>query len=307
METSREVYGRTLVEIARENPAVVALDADLSGSNRSALLKEVFPERFFEMGIAEQNMVAAAVGLSLVGKIPFVHSFVPFLVGRAYDQIRVGVAIGNANVKLIGMSCGLSDYGDGSTHQSVEDIALMRALPNMTVVVPADAVEMAKAAKFAAEHVGPVYIRVTRASDPVYFPEGDAFTLGKILEFRDGKDITIMACGSMAGVAVEAAKNLANEGISATVANVSTIKPLNVLAVRALARKTGRVLTVEEHSVIGGLGSAVCEALDGETGIVIKRVGIPDKFGQSASSHESLLAYYGLTAGHLSEYVRQML
>ncbi|GEA15702.1 transketolase [Moorella sp. E308F] len=292
----REAYGKTLVELAAADKRIVALDADLAKSTRGILVEERFPERHFEMSIAEQNMVSVAVGLALGGKIPFVHSFAVFLTGRAYDQIRVGVALARSNVKLIGSSAGLSDYGDGATHQSVEDVALMRALPNMTVIVPSDATETAKATRAIAKYEGPVYLRLNRNDLPAVFPVEEEFCIGKVYPLRQGKHVTVFASGIMVSRSLEAAEILAEEGIETSVINVSTIKPLDREAITALARETGAVVVAEEHSVIGGLGSAIAEALRGEKNIAMEFVGIEDVFGQSACNYHDLLTAYNLTS-----------
>ena len=307
MQNVRDTYGQTLIELVEENKNCVVLDADLSMGTRSAMVKKAHPENFFEMGIAEQNMVAASVGLALTGKIPFVNTFANFLVGRAYDQIRVGVALSRANVKLIGSSAGFSNYPDGGTHQSVEDITLMRALPGMTVIVPSDAVETAKAVRCAAQYEGPVYIRLPRDEVPVVFPEDLDFEIGKVNVFRDGRDVTVFACGIMVSRALEAAGSLAGEGISLTVANISTIKPLDEQAVRNLAARTGKVITVEEHSIIGGLGGAICEALKNMSGVVVESIGVKDVFGQSACSYDELLRAFNLTAENIADSARKIM
>lgn len=292
----REAYGQTLVELAAADHRIVALDADLAKSTRGIMIEERFPERHFEMSIAEQNMVSVAIGLALGGKIPFVHSFAVFLTGRAYDQIRVGVALARTNVKLIGSSAGLSDYGDGATHQSVEDVALMRALPNMTVIVPADATETIKATRAIARYEGPVYLRLNRNDLPQVFPEAEEFIIGKVYPLRQGKHLTIFANGIMVSRSLEAAGILARQGIEAGVVNVSTVKPLDGEAIIALAKGTGAVVVAEEHSVIGGLGGAIAEALRGERNIAMEFVGIQDVFGQSACNYHDLLTAYNLTS-----------
>ncbi|KLU63040.1 1-deoxy-D-xylulose-5-phosphate synthase [Peptococcaceae bacterium CEB3] len=292
----REAYGQTLVTLAEKDKRIVALDADLSKSTKGDLMEARFPERHIEMSIAEQNMVSVAVGLALGGKIPFVHSFAVFLSGRAYDQIRVGVALAKANVKLIGSSSGFSDYGDGATHQSVEDVAIMRSLPNMTVIVPADATETAKATEAIASYRGPVYLKLNRNDLPLVFPEEKEFIIGKVYQLRQGRHVTVFANGVMVSRALEAAEVLARRGIEVSVADVSTVKPLDTQAVVSLALQTGAVVTAEEHNIIGGLGSAVSEALRAEAGIRIEFVGVNDMFGQSALSYQDLLSHYHLTA-----------
>lgn len=300
MQNQRRVYGETLVELGRENKNIVVLDADLSKSTMSCLFEQEFPERFFEMGIAEANMISFAVGLSLTGKIAFANSFAVFSTGRPFDQIRQGVAIGKMNVKIIGSSAGLSDFGDGATHQSVEDIAIMRAIPNMTVISPCDAIETKKVVRFAAEYNGPVYIRVSRNDVPDIFPEDARFVIGKPVVLREGKDITVFATGTMVYEALIAADRLSGLGISVRVVNVSTLKPLDEESIIRLSEDVKGIITVEEHSIIGGLASAVTYALRGK-GIPIKTIGINDEFGQSANTYDELLVHYGLTADNIIE------
>jgi transketolase len=308
MPSPRDYYGQTLLKLAKENHQIVALEADLSKATRSMYIRDNLPERFIELGIAEQNMMGTACGLALSGKVPFVHSFATFLTGRAYDQVRVCVALANANVKLIGAFAGLSDYGDGATHQSIEDISLMRTLPNMTVIVPADAVEAEKATEAIANYNGPVYFRMTRNDDiPTVTSENTKFEIGKIYPLKEGTDILYFACGVMVGEALKAADLLQRKGISAGVVNVSTIKPLDVKTIKELAHQTPVICTVEEHSVIGGLGSAICETLSEEIGIRIKRLGIGDGFGQTGPSHESLLKLYKLTSEDIADAARKFL
>lgn len=303
----RTAYGEALVELGKENLNVVVLEADLGKSTMSFLFQNVYPERYFEMGIAEQNMVSTAAGLSLSGKIPFVNSFAVFAAGRPYDQIRQTISIAKLNVKICGSSAGLSDFGDGSTHQAIEDIAIMRAIPNMTVLAPADAVETGKMVKAMAECPGPVYMRVNRNDLPVYTDEEADYQIGKLYTVKEGQDVVIFAIGVMVSKAMEAAKSLEREGISVKIINVSTIKPLNQQAVVDSVKGFKAVLTVEEHSVIGGLGSAIAEALRGVTNTPLDFVGIQDCFGTSASNYEELLAYYGLTAQAITDSIKKLL
>jgi transketolase len=303
----RTAYGETLVEMGEKNINIVVLEADLGKSTMSILFQQKFPERYFEMSIAEQNMASTATGLALVGKIPFIHSFAVFSTGRAYDQIRQSICIPKLNVKICGSSCGLSDYGDGSTHQSIEDVALMRAIPNMTVLVPVDAVETKKMVKAMVEYNGPVYIRINRNDLPVYTDENEDFQIGKLYTIKEGKDAVIFANGVMISKAVEAAEQLEKEGISTKVINVSTVKPLNTQAVIESIQGCRAVITAEEHSIIGGLGSAIAEALRGETGIPMEFVGVKDTFGTSARSYEELLNYYGLTSEAIVSAVKKLL
>ena len=302
----REAYGKELLSQARIHKNIVALDADLSRSTMSCYLSEEFPDRFFEMGIAEQNMVSTAAGLSLTGKIPFVNSFAVFAAGRPYDQIRQGVALPKLNVKIVGSSCGLSDAGDGATHQSIEDISIMRSIPNMTVLSPVDAVETRKAVRAMIEYDGPVYIRISRTELPVITREEDPFEIGKVSKIADGTDLTIFATGSMVHKALEAREELAKINISARIINVSAIKPLDVENIKKYACDVKAVITAEEHSIIGGLGGAIAEALSDEL-IRIKRVGIQDRFGQSAGDHEELLEHYRLTAAEIVKKAKELL
>ena len=256
----RIAYGNTLVELGKENPNVVVLDADLGGSTMGKMFEQAYPERHYEMGIAEANMTSVAAGLAQTGKIPFTNSFAVFSAGRAYDQIRQTIAIGKLNVKICGSSAGMSDFGDGATHQSVEDMAIMRAIPNMTVLCPADANETVEAVKAMAEMKGPCYIRLNRNDYPNVTEEGREFKIGEPQLLKDGTDIVVFATGYMVGLALQAAEELKEE-ISVKVVNISTIKPMNTEAIINLTKGCKAVVTAEEHSVIGGLGSAISEVL----------------------------------------------
>lgn len=290
----RKAYGDTLLDLGQEDKNIVVLEADLGKSTMSIFFQEKFPERFFEMGIAEQNMLSTAAGLSLAGKIPFVSSFAVFASGRAFDQIRQTISIASLNVNICGSSAGLSDFGDGSTHQSVEDVAIMRAIPNMTVLVPADAVQTKQMVRAAAYHQGPVYLRINRNDLPVYTDEAAPCVIGGSSQLRAGNDVVIFANGVMLSMALSAAEQLAAEGISAEVVNVYSVKPLDKNGILSSARKCGAVVTAEEHSVIGGLGSAVADCLSLEK-IPVSMVGIQDSFGLSAHDYDELLEYYDLT------------
>lgn len=302
----RTVYGETLVALARGNPAIVALDADLCKSTMSVIMQDHFPERFFEMGIAEANMMSTAAGLALGGKIPFVHSFAVFVTGRGYDQIRQSISIAALNVKIVGSSAGLSDFGDGATHQSVEDLSLMTALPNMTVISPCDAVEIRKALPAIVKHPGPVYLRMGRNDMPDLLDEDASFEIGPVRRLREGLDVVIFATGVMVAIALEAAECLETKGISARVVSVSTLKPLDVEGIRQECREMHAAVTAEEHSVIGGLGSAVASTLRRRP-IPLEFVGIQDRFGISGASQEELLQYYGLTVEAIVETARNLL
>jgi transketolase len=306
MQNPREVYGRTLVELGRENPDIVVLEADLGKSTMTCYFEEAFPDRFFEMGIGEANMNSFAGGLSLTGKIPFTNSFAVFAAGRAYDQIRMGICVPKLNVKIIGSSAGLSDIGDGSSHQTVDDVAIMRVLPNMTVLVPADAHEVRRMTRAIAAYHGPVYMRITRNDMPDVTRADEPFEIGTPGLIRDGRDLVIYAMGQEVSEAVWAAEQLEREGISARVVNVSTVKPADEAAIRELARGMRAIVTAEEHSVIGGLAGLITWIFRG-AGIPMRCVGIQDRFGQSAQTYAELQAEYGLAAAHIAAAARGLL
>jgi transketolase len=303
----RSAYGASLVRLGRKDGRVVVLEADLGKSTQSVMFQAEFPERYFQMGIAEQNMASTAAGLALAGMIPFIHSFAVFASGRIYDQLRSSVCIPNLPVRICGSSAGLSDFGDGKTHQGVEDAALMRALPNMTVLCPADSIELEKMMDCLLDWPGPVYLRINRNDLPFVYPPGVPYSIGKVTRLRDGSHAAIFASGIMVSKALEAAANLAPEGISARVLDVGTLKPLDRDAVIRHADGVDAIVTAEEHSVIGGLGSAVVEALRGVAHAPVEFVGIPDSFGTSAESYDELLAHFGLTAEAISQAVRILL
>ena len=287
----RMAYGNTLVELGKSNKNIVVLDADLGGSTMGKLFELAYPERHFEVGIAEANMTSIAAGLAQTGKIPFVNSFAVFASGRAYDQIRQTISIGKLNVKIVGSSAGLSDFGDGSTHQSVEDLAIMRAIPNLTVISPADANETVQATRAIAAYKGPVYLRINRHDYDNVTPADKPFVIGEPTVLKEGTDITLFATGITVGMALQAAEL---SPLSVRVVNVSTIKPLNDEKIIALSSDTKGVVCAEEHSVIGGLGSAVAEALR-RTTKPIEFVGIKDSFGCSAHNYTELLNHFGIT------------
>lgn len=307
MASLREAYGKALVELGAQNKNIVALDADLSKSTRTALFQEAYPERFFEISIAEQNMIGVAVGLALTGKIPFVNSFAVFATGRTYDQIRQSACIANINIKICGSSSGLSDFGDGATHQSLEDVALMRVLPNMTVLVPVDAVETKKMVEFAVRHNGPVYLRINRNDLPVYTDESTEFELGKLYQMRDGEDAVVFANGVMVSKAMEAAEILEKEGTGVRVVNVSIVKPLKKDEVLKYIKGVKGIVTAEEHSIIGGLGSAIVELLRDVDHPPVEFIGVKDRFGTSASNYEELLEYFGLTSESITLTIKDLL
>ena len=303
----RTAYGEALVALGRENKNIVVLEADLGKSTMSSLFQAAYPERYFEMSIAEANMASTAAGLALTGKIPFINSFAVFSTGRCYDQLRQTISIAGLNVKICGSSAGLSDYGDGSTHQSIEDMGMMRGIPGMTVLVPVDAVETAKMVAAMVDHSGPVYIRINRNDLPILTPADTPFEIGKLYTIREGGDVVVFANGVMVSRALTAAEELAAEGISVKVVNVSTIKPLDRQAVIDAAKGMKAVVTAEEHSVIGGLGSAIAEALRRENRAPLDFVGVEDVFGTSAYNYDELLAHYGLTSQAVAAKVRDLL
>ena len=294
---TREAYGKTLVELV-ENKDIVVLDADLAGATKTAMFKKACPERFFDMGIAEGDMMGTAAGLAVSGKIPFASTFAIFAAGRGFEQIRNSICYPNINVKIAATHAGVTVGEDGGSHQAIEDISLMRSLPNMVVLNPADAVEARQMVLAAAEYVGPMYLRFGRAATPVIHDDSYKFEIGKGEVVKEGKDVSIIATGIMVAKALEAAETLKEEGIDAEVINISTIKPLDNELVLASAKKTGKVVTAEEHSIIGGLGSAVCELLAEEYPVKVTRIGVKDCFGQSGTP-AALLEHYGLTAADI--------
>jgi transketolase len=293
----RAVYGETLARLGAELPELVVLDADLSKSTKTSVFAKAFPGRFHEMGIAEQDMLATAAGLATTGLIPFASTFAIFATGRAWEQLRNSICYPRLNVKLVATHGGITVGQDGGSHQAVEDLAVTRVIPNLTVIVPADGPETAQVIEAIAQYDGPVYVRLPRGAGPDVNPPDYRFSIGAIPELRAGTDVTLAACGLMVDVALQAAEQLAAppHGLQARVLNVSTLKPLDVAPLEAAARETGALVTVEEHSVIGGLGSAVCEAVSGCCPAPVLRVGLQDVFGQSGSADE-LLRHYGLTA-----------
>ena len=304
-KATREALGTTLVALADEGVDVVAVEADLSKSTTTAKLTDKYPERLFNVGIAEANMIDVAAGLSISGKVAFTGSFAVFATGRAYDQIRNTVCYSNLNVKLTPTHAGISVGPDGGSHQMIEDLALMRVLPGMTVLVPADYDSACAAIRTAAATPGPFYIRLGRTgSEPVY-PEGHEFVVGKANVLREGTDVTIIACGLLVAEALKASDSLSDEGISAEVIDIASLKPIDAETVIASAKKTGRVVTAEEHSIIGGLGSAVAEVLGEGAPCPLRRIGVNDVFGTSGEPDE-LMAHYGLTATDIAAAAREL-
>jgi len=303
---TREAYGQALVQLGKDNPDIVVLDADLAKSTKTSDFAKAFPQRFFDMGIAEQNMIGFAAGLATTGKIPFASSFAIFATGRAFEQIRNSVAYPRLNVKIAATHAGISVGEDGGSHQAIEDLALMRSLPNMTVLVPADATETKKAIQAAAAYQGPVYIRMGRLAVPVLFTDDYNFVIGKANVIREGQDAAIIANGLMVAEALQAAEELSAQGINTTVVNCASLKPLDRDTILKVARQTGAVVTAEEHNIIGGLGSAVAEVLSEHYPVPLYRVGIKDTFGESGSPEE-LLQKYGLTSAHIIQAVKSVL
>lgn len=303
---TREAYGNALVRLGERNADVVVLDADLAKSTKTIKFKQKFPERFFDMGIAEADMMGTAAGLAAAGKIVFASSFVIFATGRAWEQIRNSICYTNLNVKIAASHAGIAVGPDGSSHQSIEDIAIMRAIPNMKVIAPADGVETEKAVVALAETPGPAYLRLGRSGVPTIYDESYRFRLGKASVLRDGSDVAIIAVGTMVQIALVAAETLAKEGISARVINMSTIKPIDRDAIISAADETGALVTAEEHNIIGGLGSAVSEIVCEASPAPVQRVGIEDRFGQSGEPGE-LMAAYGLTAENIAGAARRAL
>ena len=299
----RNYYGKALAELAAD-PRVVVMDADLAGSTKTSEFQKVCPERFVEVGIAEQNMIGIAAGLAASGKVVFASTFGIFATGRCWEQIRLAVAYPKLNVKICATHCGITVGEDGASHQALEDMAIMRSIPNMTVLCPADAYEAFAATKALAEYDGPAYMRMGRADFPVITEEGAPFVIGKARVMREGTDVTLIGCGQMTALCLKAADMLEADGISAEVLNISTIKPLDSAAVVAYVSKTGCCVTAEEHSIIGGLGSAVAEALADSCPAPLERVGTMDTFGESGKPAE-LMAKYGLTAEHIADSARK--
>lgn len=299
---TREAYGKALVELGEKNDKVVVLDADLAGATMTKYFKAAFPDRFYDMGIAEANMVDVSAGLSTMGLIPFCSTFAMFGAGRAYEQVRNSIAYPRFNVKLCMSHAGVSVGEDGGSHQAIEDIALMRAIPGMTVIVPADAAEARKAVFALADFQGPAYLRLARLASPV-FEEDYPFEIGKANVLRDGTDVAIFACGLMVSESLEAARLLEQDGVSAAVINVHTIKPIDAQCVMDYAQRCSRVVTVEEHSVIGGLGDAVADVLMGKVNCKFHKIGVQDQFGQSGKAAD-VLREYGLTADQIAAGIK---
>ena len=309
MANPRDAYGETLVELGEKYPDIVVLDADLSKSTKTILFAKKYPERFFEMGIAEANMISTAAGLASCGKIPFASSFAVFATGRVYDQIRIDIAYSNANVKIFATHGGISVGKDGASHQMIEDLTLMRVLPNMTVLAPSDAAQTRRIVELMATTEGPMYARIGRANASVLYKKEDLkdLKIGKANIIKEGSDVSIIACGTMVDQAIEAHEKLLQEGVSTRVVDMHTIKPLDERLVIKCARETNAILTVEEHSIIGGLGGAVSEVLaENGSSIKFKRMGVQDTFCESGEPAE-LFEKYGLSTSHIIKTVKKLI
>lgn len=302
----RKAFGKTLAEIGELNEKIIVMDADLACSTQTKIFADKFPDRFFDCGIAEQNMLATAAGLASEGKIPFVASFAVFVTGRTYDQIRNGICYPNFNVKIVGTHGGVTVGEDGATHQALEDISLMRGLPHMTVIVPADCKECQEAIKYAALHEGPIYIRIPRSNVPDIFDENYSFNIHKAVVVEEGTDVSVFTNGETLAEVLLAAEELKKDNISLEVINVPVVKPLDFQTVIESVKKTKLAITVENHSIIGGLGSAICETLADKLPSKVYRFGIHDEFGQSGKAEE-LIEYYGLDSKTLAKRIRAII
>ena len=302
----RKAFGKTLAEIGELNEKIIVMDADLACSTQTKIFADKFPDRFFDCGIAEQNMLATAAGLASEGKIPFVASFAVFVTGRTYDQIRNGICYPNFNVKIVGTHGGVTVGEDGATHQALEDISLMRGLPHMTVIVPADCKECQEAIKYAALHEGPTYIRIPRSNVPDIFDENYSFNIHKAVVVEEGTDVSVFTNGETLAEVLLAAEELKKDNISVEVINVPVVKPLDFQIVIESVKKTKFAITVENHSIIGGLGSAICETLADKLPSKVYRFGINDEFGQSGKAEE-LIEYYGLDSKTLAKRIRAII
>jgi transketolase len=302
---TRDAYGDALVRLGEQNADIVVLDADLAKSTKTIKFKKKFPDRFFDMGIAEADMMGTAAGLAAAGKIAFASTFAIFATGRAWEQIRNSICYTNLNVKIAASHAGIAVGPDGSSHQSIEDIAIMRVIPNMKIIVPADGTETEKAVAALVETSGPAYLRLGRSAVPLIYDENYEFKIGKASILRKGTDVAIIAAGTMVQPALEAAQKLAGEGIDARVINMSTIKPVDREAILSAARETRGIVTAEEHNIIGGLGGAVAEVVCEGFPVPVVRIGVRDVFGQSGEVEE-LMAFYGLTADKIAEAARNI-
>lgn len=304
MKTTRDVASQTIINLARKDDRIVVLDADLALSTKTVRFGNEFPQRFFDMGIQEKNMIGVAAGFATCGKVPIAATFAAFATGQVYNTIRQSVAYPRLNVKIYATHAGISVGGDGATHQMLEDLALMRALPNFTVLAPSDATETAKAMEAVIQHDGPTYLRIGREDEPELFTEFDDFELGRGVQLTDGSDVTLVACGTMTKQALHAARDLKARGVSARVVEMHTIKPLDGELLERCARETGAIVTCEEHMIAGGLGGAVAEELSRRHPVPMRYIGVNDSFGESGSAHD-LIEKYGLAPKHIVEAARE--
>jgi transketolase len=304
LQATRDAYGEILLELGKQRSDIVVLDADLSSSTKTGKFAKQFPDRFFNMGVSEQDMIGTAAGLSLTGKVPFASTFAVFETGRAWDQIRLIICYSNTNVKLVATHGGITVGEDGASHQALEDITLMRALPNMSVIVPADATETRSVIRTIADRKGPVYVRLGRSKVPLTMPDDYSFCFGKAHVFKVGRDATIIAAGIMVDIAKRASEILSQNGLDTGVVNMSTIKPLDEETVLEIAKRSKIIITAEEHSVIGGLGSAICELLSEHYPKPVKRIGIQDTFGCSGAP-DDLLILHGLTVENIIDVIKK--
>ena len=306
-QPNRVMYGKILVQLGETNPRVIVFDADIAKSTNTYRFGERFPERFFNMGVAELNMVCMAAGASTTGLIPFVSTFCIFASMRACEGVRTSICYPKLNVKIVATNAGVEIAGDGVTHQAVEDLAIMRSMADLTVLSPSDPVTTRKATLAIAEYVGPVYMRLGRQVAKVIHSESAPFQIGKMIRLRDGNDLTIIATGNMVEQALLAAENLAKDGIQARVLDCHTIKPIDIEEIRLAAEQTGGIVTVEDHNIIGGLGGAVCEVVADTCPTIVKRVGLRDRFASSGRDYKKLLSHYGLDAGQIAAMAREVL
>lgn len=306
-QPNREMYGKTLVELGQADPRIIVFEADIAKSTNTWRFRDAFPHRFFQAGAAELNMVCMAAGVSTTGLIPFCSTFVVFASMRACEGIRTSIAYPRLNVKIVATNAGVEIAGDGVTHQGIEDLAILRAMPNMTVLAPSDPVTTRQGVFAMARHYGPCYMRLGRQTRQVLYPDDVSFEIGKAIQLRDGNDVAIVACGNMVEAAMEAAQTLAQEGIQARVLDCHTIKPLDRDAILRAARETGHIVTAEDHSIVGGLGSAVCEVLAEEHPTPVRRVGLRDTFASSGRDWKKLLSHYHMDHLEITKMVHELL